>query len=339
MEARMERYYPFRKIEKKWQDYWRKKGQFKVKEDPKRKKYYLLEMFPYPSGKLHMGHMRNYVVGDTLARFLRMKGHNVLYPMGYDSFGLPAENAAFQNKTHPAEWTRKCISDMRRQQEKMGLSYDWDRLVITCQPDYYKWNQWIFLKFYERGLAYKKKAPINWCPKCRTVLANEQVEGGKCWRCESKVEIRDLEQWFFKITEYAEELLKDLEELKGWPERVKLMQKNWIGKSTGTLVNFRLKDSDKILPIFTTRPDTRKTGYHAPALKTPRPRSAKRGRQNSRQRRGSPRAAKLKTQRGLCQIGNHDRFCSIHRPEFRRGQGKDYCLPGRKGMGEEDGPI
>ncbi len=256
MEARMGRYYPFKKIEAKWQDYWRKKGQFKVKEDPKKKKYYLLEMFPYPSGKLHMGHMRNYVVGDTLARFLRMKGYNVLYPMGYDSFGLPAENAAIQNKTHPAEWTKKCISNMRKQQEKMGLSYDWDRLVITCQPDYYKWNQWIFLKFYERGWAYKKKAPINWCPSCKTVLANEQVEDGKCWRCESRVEIKDLEQWFFKITEYAEELLKDLERLKDWPERVKVMQENWIGKSIGTLVNFRLKNSDKILPIFTTRPDT-----------------------------------------------------------------------------------
>ena len=167
----MERHYSFKKLEKKWQDYWRKKGQFKVKEDPRKKKYYLLEMFPYPSGKLHMGHMRNYVVGDTLARFLRMKGHNVLYPMGYDSFGLPAENAALQNKTHPAKWTKKCISDMRKQQEKMGLSYDWDRLVITCQSDYYKWNQWIFLKFYEKGLAYKKK---------------------------------DLELLFFKITEYAE---------------------------------------------------------------------------------------------------------------------------------------
>ncbi len=252
----MREHYPFKKIEKKWQDYWGKKGQFKVKEDPGKRKYYLLEMFPYPSGKLHMGHMRNYVVGDTLARFLRMKGHNVLYPMGYDSFGLPAENAAFQNKTHPAEWTKRCISDMRKQQAKMGLSYDWDRLTITCQPDYYKWNQWIFLKFYEKGLAYKKKAPINWCPSCKTVLANEQVEDGKCWRCESRVEIKDLEQWFFKITEYAEELLEDLGRLAGWPERVKLMQENWIGKSTGTLVNFRLKDSDKILPIFTTRPDT-----------------------------------------------------------------------------------
>ncbi len=252
----MGRYYPFRKIEKKWQDYWGKKSQFKVKEDPEKKKYYLLEMFPYPSGKLHMGHMRNYVVGDTLTRFLRMRGYNVLYPMGYDSFGLPAENAAMQNKTHPAEWTRKCISDMRKQQEKMGLSYDWNRLVITSQPDYYRWNQWIFLKFYERGLAYKKKAPINWCPKCQTVLANEQVEDGKCWRCESRVEIKDLEQWFLKITEYAKELLRDLKKLEGWPERVKLMQENWIGKSTGTLVNFKLKDSDKTLPIFTTRPDT-----------------------------------------------------------------------------------
>jgi leucyl-tRNA synthetase len=251
----MKEYYPFRKIEAKWQGYWRKETQFEAKETLENK-YYLLEMFPYPSGKLHMGHMRNYVVGDTLARFLRMRGYNVLYPMGYDSFGLPAENAAMKHKIHPAEWTKKCISDMRQQQERMGLSYDWDRLIVTCQPEYYRWNQWIFVKLYEKGLVYKKKAPINWCPKCKTVLANEQVEGAKCWRCESKVEIKDLEQWFFKISQYAEELLTGLKKLKDWPEKVKLMQENWIGKSTGTLVNFKLKDSEKTLPIFTTRPDT-----------------------------------------------------------------------------------
>lgn len=252
----MEKIYNFKKIEKKWQKKWEERGTFKISEDSGKKKFYLLEMFPYPSGDLHMGHMRNYAIGDTVARFLRMKGFNVLYPMGYDALGLPAENAAIEKKIHPSSWTNRCIEMMKKQQKKMGLSYDWGRLVITAEPEYYRWNQWIFLKFYEKGLAYRKKAPINWCPQCETVLANEQVVNGKCWRCEAFVEIRSLEQWFFKITDYVEELLEDLEKLKEWPERVRIMQENWIGKSQGTLVNFRLKDSDNLIPVFTTRPDT-----------------------------------------------------------------------------------
>jgi len=252
----MEKIYNFKKIEKKWQKKWEERGTFKISEDSGKKKFYLLEMFPYPSGDLHMGHMRNYAIGDTVARFLRMKGFNVLYPMGYDALGLPAENAAIEKKIHPSSWTNRCIEMMKKQQKKMGLSYDWGRLVITAEPEYYRWNQWIFLKFYEKGLAYRKKAPINWCPQCETVLANEQVVNGKCWRCEAFVEIRSLEQWFFKITDYVEELLEDLEKLKEWPERVRIMQENWIGKSQGTLVNFRLKDSDSLIPVFTTRPDT-----------------------------------------------------------------------------------
>ncbi|MFH1238597.1 MAG: leucine--tRNA ligase, partial [bacterium] len=248
--------YDFKALERKWQEYWEKNQLFKTREDKNKEKYYVLEMFPYPSGKLHMGHARNYVIGDTYARFLRMNGYNILYPMGYDALGLPAENAAIKNDVNPADWTEKCINTMIEQQRKLGLSYDWSRLVITCRPEYYHWNQWIFLKFYQKGLAYKKKAPINWCPKCKTVLANEQVIQGKCWRCDSKVEVKDLEQWFFKITAYAEELLNDLGKLEGWPERVKIMQKNWIGRSVGTMVNFPLKDSRDSLSIFTTRPDT-----------------------------------------------------------------------------------
>jgi len=252
----MEKFYDFKKIEKKWQKKWEKEKRFIISEESAKEKFYLLEMFPYPSGELHMGHMRNYTIGDTMARFLRMKGFNVLYPMGYDALGLPAENAAIEKKIHPASWTNKCIDKMKEQQKKMGLSYDWERLVITADPEYYRWNQWIFLKFYNKGLAYRKEAPINWCPQCETVLANEQVVNGKCWRCESSVEVRSLEQWFFKITDYAEELLEDLKKLRDWPERVKVMQENWIGRSYGTLVNFRLEDSHSLIPVFTTRPDT-----------------------------------------------------------------------------------
>ncbi len=247
----------FKKIEHKWQLEWERSGIFKVKPDSKKPKYYVLEMFPYPSGKLHMGHVRNYAIGDTFARYKRMRGFNVLYPMGYDAFGLPAENAAIKNNSHPKPWTKKSISMMQEQQKMLGLSYDWDRLVITADPDYYRWNQWIFLKMYEKGLVYRKKAPINFCPKCNTVLANEQVIDGKCWRCKTPVEIRTLEQWFFKITEYADELLEDLDKLEGWPERVKTMQRNWIGKSKGTLIYFPFADNPKEkVPIFTTRPDT-----------------------------------------------------------------------------------
>ncbi|MDO8734926.1 MAG: class I tRNA ligase family protein, partial [Elusimicrobiota bacterium] len=251
--------YDFKTIEKKWQKYWEEKKLFKsvdAAEAGDKKKFYLLEMFPYPSGKLHMGHARNYVIGDTLARFLRMNNYNLLYPMGYDAFGLPAENAAIKNKIHPDKWTDECIKTMTEQQKKLGLSYDWDRLVVTSKPEYYRWNQWVFSKFYEKGLAYKKLAPTNFCPKCETVLANEQVIEGKCWRCESEVEVKNLEQWFYKITDYAEELLADLDGLIGWPERVRIMQKNWIGKSEGLSVIFPVKNSDKKIEVFTTRPDT-----------------------------------------------------------------------------------
>jgi len=252
----MDSKYDFKEIETKWQYIWEKENTFKVSDDDTKKKFYLLEMFPYPSGDLHMGHVRNYTIGDTHARFLRMKGYNVLYPMGYDSFGLPAENAAIKSGIDPEEWTAKCITRMIQQQKKMGLSYDWSRLVITCKQEYYKWNQWIFLKFFEKGLAYKKKAPINWCPSCNTVLANEQAQNGSCWRCDNSVHVKDLEQWFFRITGYADELLDSLEKLTQWPERVKVMQKNWIGRSEGTVINFRVKGTNKGIPVFTTRPDT-----------------------------------------------------------------------------------
>ncbi len=244
-----------KEIAKKWQNIWRETHAFKSKEDPEKKKFYCLEMFPYPSGKLHMGHVRNYSLGDSYARFKRMQGYNVLYPMGYDSFGLPAENAAIKHKEDPEEWTANCIAMMREQQEQLGFSYDWDRIVETYKPEYYKWNQWIFLKLYEKGLVYRKKSAVNWCPHCHTVLANEQVIDGKCWRCHTKVEVKHIEQWFLKITAYADELLKDLDQLD-WPERVKVMQRNWIGRSEGTLVNFKLVGSDKTLKVFTTRPDT-----------------------------------------------------------------------------------
>ena len=247
----------FKSIERKWQKKWEDKGVFKTKDNSKKKKMYVLEMFPYPSSSLlHMGHVRNYTIGDAYARFKRMQGFNVLYPMGYDAFGLPAENAAIKDGIPPKEYTEKAIKGIMKNQKELGLSYDWGRLIVTCYPEYYKWNQWFFLKMYEKGLAYRKKAPINWCDDCNTVLANEQVEDGKCWRCHSKVIVKDLEQWFLKITNYADELLKDLINLKGWPDNIKVMQKNWIGKSYGTLVNFKLKDSDETIPVFTTRPDT-----------------------------------------------------------------------------------
>ncbi|MFH1433132.1 MAG: leucine--tRNA ligase [archaeon] len=246
----------FKEIEQKWQKRWQKDKIFKVTEDKSKKKYYCLEMFPYPSGKLHMGHVRNYSIGDCLARYRRMQGCNVLYPMGYDSLGLPAENAAIKNNSHPKTWTERCIGMMREQQDMMGFSYDWDREVDTYRPEYYRWNQWIFLRLMEKGLVYKKEAPINWCEKCATVLANEQVEEGKCWRCHSTVTEKNLEQWFFKITAYADELLDDLKKLEGWPERVKVMQKNWIGKSEGTEIEFKIDKKDLTISTFTTRPDT-----------------------------------------------------------------------------------
>ena len=225
-----EKYVP-REIEPKWQKIWADSGAFHTEVDRTKPEYYVLEMFPYPSGALHMGHVRNYSIGDVVARFQKMRGYNVLHPMGWDAFGMPAENAAIKNKVQPADWTWSNIRNMRRQQQELGLSYDWDREVATCHPEYYRWTQWLFLLFFERGLAYKKKASVNWCDTCGTVLANEQVIDGKCWRCDSDVVKKDLSQWFLKITDYADVLLDDLKELKGWPERVKTMQDNWIGRS------------------------------------------------------------------------------------------------------------
>ncbi len=252
----MESTYQPKEIESRWQDYWREHQTFKVVEQPNRPKFYCLEMFPYPSGRIHMGHVRVYAIGDVVARFKRMQGYNVLHPMGWDAFGLPAENAAIQKKVHPAAWTKQNIAYMRSQLQKMGLSYDWDREVTTCHPDYYRWNQWFFIKMYERGLAYRKAAALNWCPECATVLANEQVIDGHCWRCDSEVTQKNLEQWFFRITDYAEELLTGADRLTDWPQRVLVMQKNWIGKSRGVEVRFPLADHPDALTIFTTRPDT-----------------------------------------------------------------------------------
>ncbi|MEI8215579.1 MAG: leucine--tRNA ligase [Eubacteriales bacterium] len=249
-------HYNFKEIEVKWQKSWEDNKLFKAEIDKTKEKYYLLEMFPYPSGKLHMGHVRNYSIGDVYARFKRMKGYNVLHPMGWDSFGLPAENAAIKNGIHPNIWTWENIAEMRSQLKLLGISYDWDREIATCHPDYYKWMQWIFIKFFENGLAYKKKNPVNWCSSCKTVLANEQVVDGNCERCGTSVGKKDLDQWYFKITSYADRLLDDLEHLDHWPDKVKLMQKNWIGKSVGAEVDFPIKDFDKSLKIFTTRPDT-----------------------------------------------------------------------------------
>ncbi len=248
----------YKHIDQKWQKLWAEKNLFKTR--PAKKKCYVLEMFPYPSGKLHMGHVRNYTIGDCYARFKRMNGCDVLYPMGYDAFGLPAENAAIKNKVDPEQWTHSNIAAMEAQQRALGLSYDWGRKVVTCDKDYYKWNQWIFLQFFENGLAYRKKADVNFCPSCNTVLANEQVIDGKCWRCSHNVEQRELEQWFFNIKKYADQLLDDIEKLDHWPERVKTMQKNWIGRSYGTEIFFDVVDEKgkKIdqITTFTTRPDT-----------------------------------------------------------------------------------
>ncbi len=255
-EQPMARGYDFKTIEAKWQRIWEESGAFTVTEDPGRAKFYLLEMYPYPSGRIHMGHVRNYAIGDVMARFLRMRGYNVLHPMGWDAFGLPAENAAIEHRTHPAKWTHENIAYMRTQLKQMGFSYDWDREITCSDPDYYRWGQWLFLKLYENGLAYKKSSAVNWCDVCQTVLANEQVEGGLCWRDESPVVQKELPGWFFKITAYAEELLSGLDQLPGWPDRVKVMQRNWIGKSVGAEVRFPLADRQEALTIFTTRQDT-----------------------------------------------------------------------------------
>ncbi len=249
--------YDHQSIETRWQKKWEDSGIFQCDTEADKPKYYVLEMFPYPSGNIHMGHVRNYSIGDVVARFKRMQGFNVLHPMGWDAFGLPAENAAIKNGTHPAKWTFANIDNMRSQLKRLGYSYDWQREVATCTPEYYRWEQLFFLRFLEKGLVYRKKAAQNWCPKCHTVLANEQVIEGLCWRCDSAVEQKELTQWFLRITDYAEELLADLSKLEnGWPERVLSMQRNWIGKSTGAEIRFALDGRDDSITVFTTRPDT-----------------------------------------------------------------------------------
>ena len=250
------RYNP-QELESKWQSYWEEQALFKVSEDPSKEKYYLLEMFPYPSGKIHMGHVRNYTIGDVVSRYKRMCGKNVLHPMGWDAFGMPAENAAIENNTHPARWTYDNIKAMKVQLMKIGFTYDWDRELATCDPDYYRWEQLVFLKMYEKGLAYKKRTLVNWCEKCQTVLANEQVENGCCWRhTEEEVVIKEMDSWFLKITAYANEILEYCDKLPGWPKRVLTMQRNWIGKSYGAIIRFPLVDSDEVIEVFTTRQDT-----------------------------------------------------------------------------------
>ncbi|MBO6170991.1 MAG: leucine--tRNA ligase, partial [Desulfovibrio sp.] len=258
-----ERYNP-QAIEEKWQARWQEKHSFACTHESRKPKYYVLEMFPYPSGNIHMGHVRNYAIGDVVARAKRMQGYNVLHPMGWDAFGLPAENAAIKNRTHPAKWTYANIDNMRAQLKRLGYSYDWAREVATCRPEYYRWEQMFFLRLLEKGLVYRKKAPQNWCPSCHTVLANEQVIDGLCWRCDSHVVQKDLTQWFLKITAYGDELLQDLARLEGgWPDRVLAMQRNWIGKSTGAAITFGLEKTlqgddgpTTGLEVFTTRPDT-----------------------------------------------------------------------------------
>ena len=251
-----EQYFP-QEIEKEWQKVWEDNKFGKTYDDSDKPKYYALSMFPYPSGKLHMGHVRNYTITDVIARFKKMHGFNVLHPIGWDSFGLPAENAAIQHNENPEKWTDENISYMKMQLKKLGLMYDWDREVATCKPDYYKWTQWLFLQLYKKGLAYKKEAAVNWCDECATVLANEQVIDGKCWRCDSVVEKKYLSQWFLKITDYAEQLLQDIDKLEGWPDSVKTMQRNWIGKSQGAILKFKVKEIEGLeIPVYTTRPDT-----------------------------------------------------------------------------------
>ena len=246
----------FNQIQDHWQKIWKESKLFVVSEDKNKPKFYCLEMFPYPSGYIHMGHVRNYSIGDSIARFKRMKGFNVLYPVGFDAFGLPAENAAIKDGIHPAEFTKNKIHCIKDQLKLMGFSYDWKREIATCDPDYYKWSQWLFIQMFKKDLAYKKKGLINWCPSCQTVLANEQVIEGACWRCKSEIEQKPLEQWYLKIKKYAQELLDDIKLLTNWPEKVKIMQKNWIGRSEGTLIDFKVKDLDIKLSTFTTRVDT-----------------------------------------------------------------------------------
>ena len=261
----MKEYNPH-EIEPHWQKVWADTGAYTAREDESKPKRYVLEMFPYPSGDIHMGHVRNYTLGDVTARYYTMRGYDVLHPMGWDAFGLPAENAAIKHNSHPATWTYANIETQKASFKRMGFSYDWDRTVVACDPEYYRWGQWIFLQFWKRGLVERRNSPVNWCPNCMTVLANEQVTEGECWRCHGAVEKRDLTQWYFKITDYAQELLDDLDQLKGWPEPVKQMQANWIGRSEGAEVDFLLCDKegnapehpseDDTITVFTTRPDT-----------------------------------------------------------------------------------
>jgi len=243
-------------VEAKWQARWEETGAFRARPDDSRPPYYVLEMFPYPSGRLHMGHVRNYSIGDVIARQRRMQGHAVLHPIGWDAFGLPAENAAIKHGVHPARWTYDNIAHMRGQLRRLGFSYDWERELATCDPRYYRWEQLFFLRMLARDLAYKRRSSVNWCPTCATVLANEQVVDGGCWRCGTAVELRELEQWYLRITAYAEELLRDLDRLPGWPERVVAMQRNWIGRSEGAEIRFPLEGRDGEVAVFTTRPDT-----------------------------------------------------------------------------------
>ncbi len=252
----MKEIYDFQAIEQKWQHYWYSQGLFENNMNSSSKKYYVLEMFPYPSGEPHMGHVKNYVIGDVVARYKHSRGYNILHPMGWDSFGLPAENAAIKNQIHPALWTQENIKKMKHTLLSMGISYDWRREISTCSPEYYKWTQWMFLQLYKNGLAYKKKAVVNWCPSCATVLANEQVVNGSCERCGTEVTKKELSQWFFKITQYAQQLLDDMDMLEEWPERVLTMQKNWIGRSEGAQVKFKIMGREEIFSVFTTRPDT-----------------------------------------------------------------------------------
>ncbi|MBT8372854.1 MAG: leucine--tRNA ligase, partial [Deltaproteobacteria bacterium] len=243
-------------IESKWQQRWEAENLFKVTENPAQPKFYLLEMFPYPSGNIHIGHVRNYTIGDVVARYKRMRGFNTLHPMGWDAFGMPAENAAIANNTHPAKWTYANIDAMRSQLKRLGFSYDWDRELATCRPEYYRWEQWLFLKMYQKGQAYRKESFVNWCEDCQTVLANEQVEAGLCWRCGRQVRQKQLWQWFFRITDFAQDLLLYCDQLPGWPEKVITMQKNWIGKSVGARIHFAIEDQDEEIAVFTTRQDT-----------------------------------------------------------------------------------
>ena len=256
----MKEYNPH-EIEPRWQKVWAETGAHKATEDTSKPKRYVLEMFPYPSGDIHMGHVRNYTIGDVTARYYAMRGYDVLHPMGWDAFGLPAENAAIKHNSHPAKWTYANIETQKASFKRMGFSYDWDRTVVACDPEYYRWGQWIFLQMYKRGLVERRNSPVNWCPNCKTVLANEQVTEGECWRCHGAVEKRDLTQWYYKITDYAQELLDDLDQLEGWPEPVRQMQANWIGRSEGAEVDFELipaegKDDGQTITVFTTRPDT-----------------------------------------------------------------------------------